>query len=356
MEYMTKFGIAIIGMGNAGPNRHLPAITNNPEAEIISLCDINEPRLKDDASGRGVNTYTDYNQMVNSEELDAIHICTPPQTHLDIASDVMRANIPVLIEKPVATSSKEVRELIKIRDNTGTPASVVHNRLFLPYVQEAINRVESGEIGDVVSVTMLLSKEDDLAETFRGDWVFDLPGGELGEGSPHQVYVPLRFVDGLGEICGVGKQNYQKYDPPVEFDGAGVEALDKEGRRLISIKMLANSATRDTLFIHGTKGELQVDFVKRGVFVTTNKERYSAKAFATVNANMALQTVSNVLQTGFGFAKRIAYQKMDDPRSEKSNGHYVQIDRFIEAVETDTKVPVTLEESLETVEVLEALQ
>jgi len=353
---MQSFRIAIVGMGNAGPNRHLPAIDTHPRAEAVAFCDLDESRLEDAASGRDVETYTEYNEMLNSEELDAVHLCTPPQTHLGIASDVMEAGVPVLIEKPVAMSSEEVEELIEVRDETGTPVSVVHNRLFLPHVQKAIHRVESGEIGDVVSVTMLLSKEDDLTETFRGDWVFDLPGGELGEGSPHQVYVPLRFVDGLGEICGVGTQNYRNYEPPVEFDGAGVEALDEEGRRLISIKMLANSATRDTLFVHGTKGELQVDFVKRGVFVTTNKERYSAKAFATENASSTLQTVSNVLQTGFGFAKRIAYRKMDDPRSEESNGHYVQIDRFIEAVETGTEVPVTLEESLETVEVLEALE
>jgi predicted dehydrogenase len=66
--------------------------------------------------------------------------------------------------------------------------------------------------------------------------------------------------------------------------------------------------------------------------------------------------VKNVVETGFGFAKRLAYEKMDDARSEGSNGHYVQIDRFIEAVDTGTEVPVTLEESLETVEVLEALE
>jgi predicted dehydrogenase len=353
---MDTFRVALVGMGNAGPNRHLPALDAHPDADVVAFCDLDEDRLSNAAAGRDVATYTDYDDLLAAVELDAVHLCTPPQTHLQIASDVMRAGVPVLIEKPVAMSSEEVEELIEVREETSTPVSVVHNRLFLPHVQEAIQRVETGEIGDVVSVTMLLSKEDDLSETFRGDWVFDLPGGELGEGSPHQVYVPLAFVDGLGEICGVGTQNYRGYEPPVDFDGAGVEALDAEGRRLVSIKMLANSATRDTLFVHGTKGELQIDFVKRGVFVTTNKERYSAKAFLSENASSTLQTVANVAKTGFGFAKRLAYDRMDDPRSEESNGHYVQIDRFIEAIQTDTAVPVTLEESLETVEVLEALE
>lgn len=353
---MDTFRIAIVGMGNAGPNRHLPAIDAHPRAEAVAFCDLDDSRLRETAEGRDVSTYTDYHELLDEQDLDAVHLCTPPQTHLDIASDIMLAGVPVLIEKPVAMSSDEVKELIEVRDETETPVSVVHNRLFLPYVQDAINRVESGEIGDVVSVTMLLSKEDDLSETFRGDWVFDLPGGELGEGSPHQVYVPMAFVEGLGEICGVGTQNYRRYESPVDFDGAGIEALDDDGRRLISIKMLANSATRDTLFVHGTKGEIQIDFVKRGIFVNKNKERYSVKAFLNENLSSTAQTVKNVVETGFGFAKRLAYEKMDDARSEESNGHYVQIDRFIEAVDTGTEVPVTLEESLETVEVLEALE
>lgn len=353
---MDSFRIAIIGMGNAGPKRHLPAIEAHPRAEAVAFCDLDETRLEEVAKGRDAVTYTDYHKLLKEENLDAVNLCTPPQTHLDIASEVMEAGVPVLIEKPVAMSSAEVKELIDIRNNTGTSVSVVHNRLFLPYVQDAITRVESGEIGDVVSVTMILSNEDDLSETFRGDWVFDLPGGELGEGSPHQVYVPMAFVNGLGEICGVGTQNYRGYDSPVDFDGAGIEALDDDGRRLISIKMLANSATRDTLFVHGTKGEVQIDFVKRGVFVNKNKERYSAKAFLNENINLTIQTAKNIIETGFGFAKRLAYERMDDARSEMSNGHYVQIDRFIEAVDTGTEVPVTLEESLETVEVLEALE
>lgn len=352
---MNTFKIAVIGMGNAGPNRHLPAIDAHPRAEATVLCDLDEERLREAAEGRDVATYTDHHEMLEAEDIDAVHLCTPPQTHLPIASDVMRAGVPVLIEKPVAMSSDEVRELIEVREETGVPVSVVHNRLFLPYVQEAVHRVESGEIGDVVSLTMILSNEDDLSDTPRGDWVFDLPGGELGEGSPHQVYVPLRFVDGLGEILGVGTQNYRGYEPPIEFDGAGVECLDAEGRRLISIKMLANSATRDTLFVHGTKGELQIDFVKRAVFVNRNKDRYSTKAFVSENATSTAQLVTNFVENGLDFAKRLAYRKMEDPRSEESNGHYVQIDRFVEAVDTGTDVPVTLEESLETIEVLESL-
>jgi predicted dehydrogenase len=351
---MDTFRVAIVGLGNAGPNRHLPVIDVHPRAEVVALCDIDESQLREHADSRDVSTYTDHRVLFETEDLDAVHLCTPPQTHLKLATDAMEAGVPTLIEKPIAMSSDEVEEMIAVRERTGTPATVVHNRLFVPHAREAIRRVESGEIGDVVSVTMLFSNEDDLSATDRGEWVFDLPGGELGEGSPHQVYVPLRFVDGLGEISGVGTQNYRGYESPVEIDGAGVEALDAEGRRLVTIKMLANSATRDTLFVHGTEGELTLDFVKRGVFVTTNKDRYSAKAFLGESVRSAAQTALNVAETGIGFAKRQAFGRLGDPRQEASNGHYVLIDQFVDAVENDGDMPVTLENAKETIEVLEA--
>lgn len=63
-------------------------------------------------------------------------------------------------------------------------------------------------------------------------------------------------MDGLGDIRGVGSQNYRNHESLVEFNGSGIEALGEEERRLIFIKMLANSVTRDTLSVHGTEWEL----------------------------------------------------------------------------------------------------
>lgn len=353
---MSSFNVALVGCGNAGPNRHIPAIQANPKMRLVACCDLDERRLRKVAGPLRVAEYTDYMEMVESEDLDAVHLCTPPQTHLAITQDLLEAGVPVLIEKPVAMSSTEVDELIETRDRTGTPVSVVHNRLFLPYVQDALDRIASGEIGDVVAVTMVHTKADDLSESIRGDWVFDLPGGDLGEGSPHQVYVPLAFVNGLGEVRGVTTQNYRKYEEPIEFDGASIQATDTSGDRLVTIKMLANSAARDTCFVHGTDGELQVDFVKRATYMNTNMEQYSAKGLVSDSLGTATQVGLSFLENAFGFARRVAYRQMDDERSESANGHYLQMDAFVRAIESGSEVPVTLEEAKETVEVLEALE
>lgn len=347
--------VAIIGCGNAGPNQHVPAIRRNPRTKLTAVCDLDQDRVQSVAQDTGTNPYTDVEVMLSEETLDAVHICTPPQTHLDIATTVLRDGIPTLIEKPVAMSSEEVEELMDIVEQTDTMASVVHNKLFLPFVQSALRRIRNGDIGDVVSATMLFSKDEDLRETPRGDWVFDLPGGELGEGSPHQAYVPLEFVGRLENVVCVSKQNFTGYKDPIEFDGVAVEAQDENGR-LVTIKILTNSVSRDQLHVHGTKGELTIDFMKKGTFDYTTKGGFSAKSLVTDSVDSAWQIISNVADNGFSFLEREWYRRQDDPRGERSNGHYVVIDEFVNAIEGQSEPPVPLEDAYDTMCILESLE
>jgi len=70
----------------------------------------------------------------------------------------------------------------------------------------------------------------------------------------------------------------------------------------------------------------------------------------------ASQQLSAVAENAFGFAKRTAYRKMDDPRGEESDSHYVLIDRYLDAVQSGGNPPVTLDEGIDTIRVLEALE
>lgn len=352
---MNQIATAIVGCGNAGPNQHVPAIEINPRTTLAAVCDLDEDRVRSVAHETGATAYTDVEQMLAEEDLDAVHICTPPQTHVAIAKTVLEAGIPALIEKPAAMNSEEVRELMDVVDETGTLASVVHNKLFLPFVRKALGRVESGEIGEIVSATMLFSKDENLLETPRGDWVYELPGGELGEGSPHQAYVPLEFVGRLDEVVCVSKQNFADYDEPIEFDGVSIEAQDTAGR-LITIKILTNSVSQDQLHVHGTDGELRVDFMKKGTFDYTTKSGFSAGSLVTDSLDAAGQHVYNVAKNGFSYLEREWYRKQDDERGERSNGHYVVIDQFVDAVLGRGEPPVPLEDAYDTMRILEALE
>lgn len=97
---------AVIGTGMIS-KQHLSFLQTCDRANVVGVCDLSPA-----AAGYAVETfqsenssisaYTDYAQMLEIEKPDVVHILTPPQTHLPIATDCLRADAHVICEKPVA--------------------------------------------------------------------------------------------------------------------------------------------------------------------------------------------------------------------------------------------------------------
>lgn len=351
---MRTLRTAVVGCGISGRQIHQPVVDAHPDLELAAVCDTDEDRL---AGITGPATYTDVETMLDAEDLDSVHICTPPTTHIPIAELTLSAGVPTLVEKPAALTTADVEKLIDLRDEHDTLASVIHNKQFAPFVQEALRGVERGRIGDVVAVTMLFSEPRDLNETERKGWVFDLPGGELGEGIVHQVYLPLAFVAGLGAVESVATQNIGGYEDPIDFDGVHVQARDGEGERLISITSLTSSASTDQLVVHGTRGRYTVDFLRGGVHrsaIADPDNSVSTGEYLRENLGLAGHLVGNVGRKALGKG-RDAYRERQGERTISNRSHYEQIDRHAAAIRSGSEPPVTLEEAHDTVRVLEAI-
>ncbi|WP_440991952.1 Gfo/Idh/MocA family protein [Haloarchaeobius baliensis] len=354
---MRELQTAVVGCGIAGSQIHVPVVEAHPDLELVAVCDADESRLRSVDVDADVSRYTDLDELLAAESLDSVHVCTPPHTHVAVAEPVLEAGIPVLVEKPAADSVEAVDELARISEETGTTASVVHNKLFTPFVTKARRKVDRGEIGDPVSVTMLFGEPRDLSLSDRGDWVFGLPGGEIGEGIAHQAYLPLAFVDGLGEVSCVTTQNYGGYDD-VSFDGVALEALDGSGDRLVTIKVLTGSTSKDQLLVHGRNAELTIDFIRGGLFtdrVANEDNSVGVLDFLRSNAGLGLGATRNVVgKVGERLAELYDARVNDEPPIP-NRSHYEQIDAHQRALREGRAPPVTLDEARDTVRILEAL-
>lgn len=355
---MTRLDTGIVGCGIAGSQIHVPVVEAHPDLRLAAVCDADESRLRRVDVDADVSRYTDVDEMLDAESLDSVHVCTPPHTHVAVAEAALRAGVPTLVEKPAAQSVAAVDELIRISEETGTAASVVHNKLFTSFVAEARERVDRGEIGDPVSVTMLFGEPRDLRESERGDWVFGLPGAEIGEGIAHQAYLPLAFVDGLGEVSCVTTQNYGGYGDDVAFDGVALEALDGSGDRLVTIKVLTASTSKDQLVVHGSRAELTVDFIRGGLFtdrVANADNSVGVVDFLRSNAGLGLGAARNVAAKVGGRLREEYDDRVNDERPIPNKSHYRQVDAHQRALREGRDPPVTLAEARDTVRVLEAL-
>lgn len=102
---MLKIGILGVG-GISGA--HINGWLNIPEAKITALCDIRPEQMTAPAEKTGAACYTDFDEMLSSEELDIVDICLPTFLHASHAIKALERGINVLVEKPISLCKNDV--------------------------------------------------------------------------------------------------------------------------------------------------------------------------------------------------------------------------------------------------------
>lgn len=98
---------AIIGLGVIGKVHY--DVLKSQNADIVALCDIDESVLQ---KYDGVKKYTDYKTMLDCEDIDVVHICTPHYLHADMAIYALDKNVNVLCEKPLCIKIEDIDRII----------------------------------------------------------------------------------------------------------------------------------------------------------------------------------------------------------------------------------------------------
>lgn len=107
-----KIKVGVIGTGNIS-HEHIKSYIANPNVELYAFCDINLEQLKKMADLYGVErTFTDINEFLKLDEIDAVSVCTWNSAHAPCAIAALNAGKHVLCEKPMATSAAEAKEML----------------------------------------------------------------------------------------------------------------------------------------------------------------------------------------------------------------------------------------------------
>lgn len=149
----TPVRIAVVGCGYWGPNlvRNFAAL---PDCVVARICD-SEPERVAKVAGRypGAEAGTCFDDIVRDDCIDAVAIATPVRTHFALARACLASGKHVFVEKPLAASSAECRELVEIAEARGLALMVGHVFLYSAAVRRLKEIVDSGEIGDVLYVS-----------------------------------------------------------------------------------------------------------------------------------------------------------------------------------------------------------
>lgn len=110
---MKKIKVGVIGAGGIA-KLHLNAYQNNPNAEVVALCDKNIDSAKAKAREFNIpNTYDDIHQLLERDDIDAVSITTPNWTHTDLSISALNAGKHVLCEKPPSLNAEGVARMVE---------------------------------------------------------------------------------------------------------------------------------------------------------------------------------------------------------------------------------------------------
>lgn len=142
-------GIGVIGAGYWGP-KHVRNFSELPGARVAMVADFDERRLAAiEATDPGVRTTKSYRDLLASPEVDAVVVATPVTTHAKLSREALRAGKHVLVEKPMAVSSEDVEELIRLAEHQHRTLMVGHTFLYNPAVRVLHELVQRGELGEI---------------------------------------------------------------------------------------------------------------------------------------------------------------------------------------------------------------
>lgn len=351
---MMPLDTAVVGAGSIS-DLHLSGIEKNPQTNLVGICDIDERQATEAASRYGIDPYTDVDELLTERSLDWLHICTPVQTHLEIAKKAIAADVPLLIEKPVTENVEEMETLARLARENDVPVSPVHQHLFRPAVMSAREMIRSSSLGQIRAVDLVFAGNTRPDEVNRGDWVFDLPGGEFEEGLPHPIYLLL----GLGgypkdeSAIDVSSTLAGEYDRSFDYDSIQVQYPTAENV-LCSAKVIAGGLPKRRITVHGEERTVTIDNHLQMVHTVSSDFRGSP----ITKTMQALREASSRL-TGIAQNARFVFgtQFADDWETEKKgDAHYQQFDRTARALQTRSDMPVPLSSAEWTIRIMEAIR
>lgn len=145
---MEKTRIAVIGLGSVAQLVHLPNLVKIKNAEITAVVEVNKNRLHSVADKYDVKKrFTDYKELLNNTDADAVIIATPTHLHKQMAIDCLNAGKDVLVEKPLARNSSEGIEVIECARKNNRKLMVGMNLRYRPDSMLIRSLIDAGEIG-----------------------------------------------------------------------------------------------------------------------------------------------------------------------------------------------------------------
>ncbi len=255
-----KLKIALVGTGGWA-REHARILSLRPDVDFCGIMGRNPERTAERAAEYSTTAYTDLATMLSEQKPDLVCVCLPNQHHFDLTRQLIEAGVPLLVEKPIVFEMEQADALLEAARAKNLFFAINFNHRYAKPLQLAKQKIESGEIGDIVFATW----------RFGGEGYSDHPHANLIETQCH-AFDQLEWLCGpiasiMAEMTEQTGKGFSTLALSLRFQNGAVGSL---------VGTYDSSyAYRDTqrIEINGTKGRVLIeDTVRRFQFQTVGDE------------------------------------------------------------------------------------
>ncbi|OQP87606.1 inositol 2-dehydrogenase [Rhizobium rhizosphaerae] len=249
----VRFGL--LGAGRIG-KVHAKAVSGDAKAKLVAVADAFPAAAQAIADAYGCDVRT-IEAIEAADDIDAVVICTPTDTHADLIERFARAGKAIFCEKPVDLDAERVRACLQVVEETGAKLMVGFNRRFDPHFMAVRQAIEDGRIGAVEMVTII--SRDPGAPPVE---YIKRSGGIFRDMTIHDFDM-ARFLLGEEPVT-VTAHAAVLVDPEIgkagDFDSVSVILETASGRQaIISNSRRATYGYDQRIEVHGSKGVVSAE-------------------------------------------------------------------------------------------------
>ena len=186
---MKQVRYGIVGTGGMGSG-HARSIQSIEECMLTAVCDIVPEVAESVGEEFNVPYMTDYHELIDRPDVDAVMVATPHYSHPEIAIYAMERGKAVISEKPISVTVSAADAMVKAAERTGAPFAAMHQTRAEPIWRAAWDIVRSGRLGEIYRTMLVYADFRSQAyynsAGWRATWVGE-GGGVLINQAPHSL-------------------------------------------------------------------------------------------------------------------------------------------------------------------------
>ena len=249
----TRWGL--LGAGNL-LNRWMKGFQQVEDAEIAAIASRTPETARKMADRFGIESVLSYDEILKRHDIDIMYIPVPHSSHKELAIRAMEAGFPVLVEKPAAVSEGEWAEMETCAKKNNVFLMEAMWTRFFPMMQQVLDLICSGEIGDVRHIEATFSYR--ISDDYQGRLISsDQAGGALLDVGVYGLHF-VKFIYGKipERMVSLASIDTDSLHLPVDEQNVVIGQYDNGA--LFTVTSAIRTDMPDTAWIYGTKGSIEM--------------------------------------------------------------------------------------------------